>query len=135
MALALKNLPASADKHKRCGFDPWVSKIPWRKARQHTPVSCLENPIAKGACCATVHKVTKSCTRLKGLSTHIQKKYTDFWIYICVCVCVCVCIFCYCLQLFVGEESTTFHYISYLDRDYKLLGFSNLIESTCYFEE
>jgi len=23
---------------KRCGFDPWVRKIPWRRARQPTPV-------------------------------------------------------------------------------------------------
>ena len=23
---------------KRCGFDPWVGKIPWRRARQPTPV-------------------------------------------------------------------------------------------------
>ena len=24
--------------HKRCGFDPWVRKIPWRRAWQPTPV-------------------------------------------------------------------------------------------------
>jgi len=24
-------------RHKRCGFDPWVRKIPWRRARQPTP--------------------------------------------------------------------------------------------------
>ena len=23
---------------KRCGFDPWVGKISWRRARQSTPV-------------------------------------------------------------------------------------------------
>ena len=23
---------------KRCGFDPWVRKIPWRRKRQPTPV-------------------------------------------------------------------------------------------------
>ena len=45
--------------------------------------------MAKEACWATVHKVTKSCTQLKGLSTHIQKKVHRFLdIYICVCVCV-----------------------------------------------
>ena len=27
---------------RRPGFDPWVGKIPWRRAWQHTPVSCLE---------------------------------------------------------------------------------------------
>ena len=25
-------------KHKRLGFNPWVGKIPWRKAWQPTPV-------------------------------------------------------------------------------------------------
>ena len=25
-------------RHKRCRFDPWVRKIPWRKAWQPTPV-------------------------------------------------------------------------------------------------
>ena len=25
-------------RHKKCGFDPWVGKIPWRRARQPTPV-------------------------------------------------------------------------------------------------
>ena len=24
--------------HKRCGFDPWVGKIPWRRDRLPTPV-------------------------------------------------------------------------------------------------
>ena len=26
-------------RHKRCGFDPWVSKIPWSRQWQPTPVS------------------------------------------------------------------------------------------------
>ena len=25
-------------RHKRCGFDPWVRKISWRRAWQPTPV-------------------------------------------------------------------------------------------------
>jgi len=28
-------------RHKRCGFDPWVWKIPWKKAWQPTPVFFL----------------------------------------------------------------------------------------------
>jgi len=24
--------------HRRCGFDPWAGKIPWRRAWQPTPV-------------------------------------------------------------------------------------------------
>ena len=25
-------------RHERCGFDPWVRKIPWRRSWQPTPV-------------------------------------------------------------------------------------------------
>ena len=35
MAQLVKNLPASG----RPGFDPWIEKIPWRRAWQPTPVS------------------------------------------------------------------------------------------------
>ena len=38
VALVVKNLPANAGRYKRCKFDPWVRKIPWRRARQPTPV-------------------------------------------------------------------------------------------------
>ena len=38
VALVVKNPPASGGRHKRCRFDPWVRKIPRRKARQLTPV-------------------------------------------------------------------------------------------------
>ena len=62
-------------RHKRCGFDPWVGKIPWRRAWQHTPVfffyplqdSCLENPMDRGAWQATVHRAANSRTWLKRL--------------------------------------------------------------------
>ena len=36
MVLVVKNPPANAGD--RCRFDPWVGKIPWRRAWQHTPV-------------------------------------------------------------------------------------------------
>ena len=32
MALLVKN--PSARRHKTCGFDPWISKIPWRRKWQ-----------------------------------------------------------------------------------------------------
>ena len=47
-------------RHKRCGFDPWVGNIPWRRAWQPTPIFCLENPMDKGAWRATVHGITQS---------------------------------------------------------------------------
>ena len=34
----VKNLPASAFRHNRHGFNPWVGKIPWKRARQPTAV-------------------------------------------------------------------------------------------------
>ena len=38
VALVVKNLPANVED-MRCRFeDPWVGKIPWRRARQPTPV-------------------------------------------------------------------------------------------------
>ena len=37
-ALVVKNPPASAGDVKRHKFDPWVGKIPWRRAWQSTPV-------------------------------------------------------------------------------------------------
>ena len=35
--LQKQSLPANAGD-KRCGFDPWVRKIPWRRAWQPTPI-------------------------------------------------------------------------------------------------
>ena len=37
VVLTVKNLPAIAGD-VRLGFDPWVGKIPWRRAQQPTPV-------------------------------------------------------------------------------------------------
>ena len=34
----VKNPPANIGIRKRREFDPWVGKIPWRRARQPTPV-------------------------------------------------------------------------------------------------
>ena len=38
MALVVKKSPANARDVKRCGFNPWVGKILWRKPWQPTPV-------------------------------------------------------------------------------------------------
>ena len=37
VALVVKNLPAKAGDVKRCGFDPCVGTIPWRRKWQLTP--------------------------------------------------------------------------------------------------
>ena len=44
---------------KRCGIDPWVRKIPWRRW-QPTPVFLPGKFHGRGAWWATVHGVTKS---------------------------------------------------------------------------
>ena len=49
---------------RRCRFNPWVRKVPWRTKWQPTQYSCLENPMGRGAWWATVHGVAQSQTRL-----------------------------------------------------------------------
>ena len=45
------------------GFpNPWLGKIPWRRAWQPTPVFLLENSMDREARWATVHGVAKSQT-------------------------------------------------------------------------
>jgi len=39
VALVVQNPSANAGDSKRCEFDPWVGKIPWRRKWQPTPVS------------------------------------------------------------------------------------------------
>ena len=50
-------------RRERCRFDPWVGKVPWRRAWQPTPVFLPENPTDRGACWAT-----KSRTRPRQLT-------------------------------------------------------------------
>ena len=63
VVLLVKNPPASAGV-MGCRLDPWVGKIPCRRALQPIPMF-LENPMDKGACQATVHRVTKNQAQLK----------------------------------------------------------------------
>ena len=44
---------------RRPQFDPWVRKIPWRRAWQPTPVFLPEESMDRGAWQATVHRVTE----------------------------------------------------------------------------
>ena len=38
MALVVKNPPANAGNIRECPCDPWVDKIPWRRAWQPSPI-------------------------------------------------------------------------------------------------
>ena len=55
----VKKLPTSAGDGRGNGSDPWVRKMPWKRAWQPTPVFCLETPGERGAWRATVHGITK----------------------------------------------------------------------------
>ena len=41
----VENPPANAGRPKRCRFDPWVGKIPWKRAWQPSPVFLLEESL------------------------------------------------------------------------------------------
>ena len=47
---------------RRPGFNPWVGKIPWKMEWQATPVSCLGNPMDRGAWQAIAHGIAKGWT-------------------------------------------------------------------------
>ena len=55
---------------KRCRFNPESGRSPGGGHGNPLQHSCLENPMDRGACWATVHGVTKSRTQLKQLSMH-----------------------------------------------------------------
>ena len=56
----VKNPPANAEDTGRHGFDPWVSKIPWSRKWQPTPVFLP----GRGAWRTTVHGIAQSWTQL-----------------------------------------------------------------------
>ena len=66
MAQTIKN-------YLQCGrpwFNPWVRKIPWRRAWEPTPVFLTGEFMDRGAWQAVVHGVAKGRTRLKRLSAY-----------------------------------------------------------------
>ena len=64
---------------RRCWFDPWLGRSPGGRNVNPAQYSCLENSMDRGAWWATVHRVTKSQTQLKWLSTqkHVVKHKRD----------------------------------------------------------
>ena len=70
MVLMVKNPPAR--RYKRRGFYSWIGKIPWRRAWQPPPVFLPGKPQSQGTWQATVHRMAKSQTWLKWLSTHVH---------------------------------------------------------------
>ena len=64
------NICLQCRRHKRSGLDPWIGRIPWRRAWQPTPVFLPGESHGQRSPVAMVHGVTKSQTWLKQLSTH-----------------------------------------------------------------
>ena len=65
MALVVKNPPANAGDRRNTGLIPGSRRFPGGGHGNPLQYSFLECPMAKGAWWATVHRVTKSPTRLK----------------------------------------------------------------------
>ena len=66
-----KELACQCKRHKRCGFDPWVWKILWRRACNPLQYSCPENTMDRRIWWVTAYRVTKSWTWLKWLSMYL----------------------------------------------------------------
>ena len=67
--LVVKNLPASTGDKRDPGSIPGLGRSPGEGNGKPLQYSCLENPTDREACRATVHRVTKSHTRLTWLRT------------------------------------------------------------------
>ena len=65
MALVVKNLPANAGDARDTGSIPGSGRSPGAGLSNPLQYSCLENPMDRAACWATVNSVAKSQTRLK----------------------------------------------------------------------
>ena len=64
VALVVKNLPANAGDIRDVDLIPGSGRSPGEGNGYLLQYSCLENPMNRGACQATVHEVAKSQTRL-----------------------------------------------------------------------
>ena len=70
MVPVVKNLPANSRDIKDTGSIPGPGRTPGGGHSNPLQYSWLENPMDRGAWWATIHRVTKSQTQLKRLSTH-----------------------------------------------------------------
>ena len=71
VVLVVKNPPANAGDLRDVGSTPGLGRSPGGRHGNPLQYSCLENPTDGGAWRATVHRVSKSRTQLRQLSTHV----------------------------------------------------------------
>ena len=70
--LSSKELPPVQKPTEDMGLVPGLGSSPRGGHGNPLQYFCLENPMDKGACWATVHRVTNNWTQLKRLIMHIQ---------------------------------------------------------------
>ena len=102
-----KELTCQCRRRKRRGFNPWFGKIHWRRAWQPTAVFLPGESLGQRSWQVSAHRIAKSQTQLKQLSTHTVPTHTPcskmclslkgiFWLYSC---CAWVCWSLSCVQL------------------------------------
>ena len=69
LVIVVKNPPANAGDSREAGSIPGLGRSPGGGCSNLLQYSCLENSMDRGAWWATVHRVAKSQTQLKQLST------------------------------------------------------------------
>ena len=62
VALVVKNLPAKAGDGRDAGSVPGSARSPGGRDGNPVQYSSLENPMDRGTCWATIHRITKSQT-------------------------------------------------------------------------
>ena len=67
------------------GLIPGLGESPEGRHGNPRQYSCQENPTDREVWWSTSHRVTKSWTRLKGLSTHTQLQHSGSSIFIAAC--------------------------------------------------
>ena len=73
VALVIKNLSANEGDIKDAGLIPGLGRSPGGGYSNPLQISCLENPMDRGAWQHTVHGVSKCWTWLKQLSMHAHR--------------------------------------------------------------
>ena len=79
MALVVKSLPVDTGDVRDVGSIPGSGRSPGGGQGNLLQYSCLENPVDRRAWCPIVHRVAKSQTPLKRLST--QEHVVDLFQY------------------------------------------------------